>query len=46
MFYVDIDTFDFWGNHISIPNKKLIKINAYQEFWHSWKTFHPQSRIY
>lgn len=27
-----------------IPN--LEKINAYQEFWHSWRTFHPRTEIY
>lgn len=27
-----------------IPN--LEKINAYQEFWHSWRTFHPGTSIY
>jgi hypothetical protein len=24
----------------------LKKINAYQEFWHSWKTFHPETQKY
>jgi hypothetical protein len=24
----------------------LQKISAYQEFWHSWKTFHPDTRIW
>jgi len=23
---------------------ELVLIQAYQEFWHSWKTFHPQTR--
>ncbi|HEV8515858.1 MAG TPA: DUF3179 domain-containing (seleno)protein [Cyclobacteriaceae bacterium] len=23
--------------------QQLKKINAYQEFWHSWRTFHPQT---
>ena len=22
----------------------LIKVNAYQEYWHSWKTFHPDTK--
>lgn len=30
------------SNKIYIAN--LIKINAYQEYWHSWKTFHPDSK--
>lgn len=25
---------------------KLKRIAAYQEFWHSWKTFHPQTAVY
>lgn len=33
--------YDFAGRNISYPNKNLKQINAYQEFWHSWKTFHP-----
>lgn len=28
----------------TIPNLK--KINAYQEYWHSWRTFHPLTRKY
>ncbi|MES2517028.1 MAG: DUF3179 domain-containing (seleno)protein [Bacteroidota bacterium] len=24
----------------------LTKVNAYQEFWHSWKTFHPVTKQY
>ncbi|HZB13256.1 MAG TPA: DUF3179 domain-containing (seleno)protein [Chryseolinea sp.] len=39
--------YDFSGkllltDSVSIPTLK--KINAYQEFWHSWKTFHPETR--
>ncbi|HZI23966.1 MAG TPA: DUF3179 domain-containing (seleno)protein [Chryseolinea sp.] len=38
--------YDFSGkllltDSVSIPALK--KINAYQEFWHSWKTFHPET---
>jgi hypothetical protein len=25
---------------------KLLKINTYQEFWHSWQTFHPDTKQY
>ena len=24
----------------------LIKVNAYQEYWHSWQTFHPDTKQY
>lgn len=39
--------FDFAGNSLypdSIPG--LIPVNAYQEFWHSWLTFHPDTQRY
>ncbi|MXV49985.1 DUF3179 domain-containing protein [Pedobacter sp. HMF7647] len=33
------------GSFVSGPmtGKKLTEIQGYQEFWHSWKTFHPQT---
>jgi hypothetical protein len=37
------DRYDFTGNS---SGNKLVSISAYQEFWHSWKTFHPQTAIY
>jgi len=27
-------------------SQQLKKVNAYQEFWHSWRTFHPQTEQY
>jgi hypothetical protein len=27
-------------------SNSLKKINAYQEFWHSWKTFNPGTQKY
>lgn len=37
--------YDLKGN--STDSKlKLKKIKAYQEFWHSWKTFHPNTSKY
>ena len=38
--------YNLWGQNISNSNDDLVKLNAYQEFWHSWKTFHPHTRIY
>jgi hypothetical protein len=35
--------FTFSGRGISDPSLNLKRIKAYQEFWHSWKTFHPQT---
>ncbi len=31
------------GKPVAGSQPSLIKINAYQEFWHSWRTFHPQT---
>jgi hypothetical protein len=36
--------FDFAGNGTN--GKKLNAITVYQEFWHSWKTFHPETDVY
>lgn len=36
--------YDFDGK--SHQGNKLHKIKAYQEFWHSWKQFHPDTEIY
>jgi hypothetical protein len=33
--------FDFSGRDIAMPATTLKRVNAYQEFWHSWQTFHP-----
>lgn len=38
--------FDLRGKSVSNPQITLTKVNAYQEFWHSWKTFHPQTQQY
>lgn len=32
--------YDFSGKRVGGPGE-LKKISAYQEFWHSWRTFHP-----
>lgn len=44
----DIQTKSTWDDHgraISGPlsGKRLKEVQAYQEFWHSWRTFHPRS---
>ena len=37
--------FDLKG--VSSDSKTILKkINAYQEFWHSWETFHPSTKRY
>ena len=37
--------FDLKGMN-SEAKSSLKKINAYQEFWHSWQTFHPDTKRY
>ncbi len=38
---LDGKSFDFSGQKLQDPAERLRPINAYQEFWHSWRTFHP-----
>lgn len=37
--------FDLKGIEVN-SKQQLKKINAYQEFWHSWQTFHPSTSRY
>ena len=34
-------SYDFSGRDLTEPSRQLKRITAYQEFWHSWRTFHP-----
>jgi hypothetical protein len=36
--------YDLMGR--SLDGSKLTMINSYQEFWHSWRTFHPHTEVY
>lgn len=36
--------YDFRG--LAADGSQLEVVNAYQEFWHSWRTFHPESATY
>ncbi len=38
--------FDFNGHDLILSTNKLKPVNAYQEFWHSWRTFHPATLRY
>jgi hypothetical protein len=47
----DLQTGSFWnwqGKSIegTLKDKQLTVVQAYQEFWHSWKTFRPQTTQY
>ena len=37
-----LQAFDFSGRALQ-DGESLQRINAYQEFWHSWRTFHPHT---
>lgn len=39
------ESFDFSGKPLA-SGRALEHINAHQEFWHSWKTFHPQTESF
>lgn len=39
-------TYDFSGQSIDESIQSLRRIKAYQEFWHSWRTFHPETTRY
>lgn len=39
------EKFTFTGQSIN-QAKNLKKVSVYQEFWHSWKTFHPNTDTY
>jgi hypothetical protein len=48
---IDDNTHSLWnmnGKCITGPLKgeQMKTLQAYQEFWHSWKTFHPNTMIY
>jgi len=36
-------SFDFSGRDLSEPTHRLKSVNGHQEFWHSWRTFHPET---
>ncbi len=47
----DKETNSVWninGNCIDgkSKGKQLMFVQSYQEFWHSWKAFHPETEIY
>ena len=38
--------YNLLGKRVSGEGSDLKRINAYQEFWHSWRTFHPNTEQY
>jgi hypothetical protein len=39
-------TYDFSGRDVTGLAPPLHRVKAYQEFWHSWRTFHPETARY
>lgn len=44
--FVNDKAYDFAGRDLSTLREHLTPIKAYQEFWHSWRTFHPDTKQY
>ncbi len=44
--YANGKEYDFSGKGIRSTTDNLQKVNTYQEFWHSWKTFHPDTQVF
>ena len=38
--------YDFSGRDLKTLTERLKSVKAYQEFWHSWRTFHPNTKQY
>ena len=36
-------SYDLSGVDLAEPGRQLTRLTAYQEFWHSWRTFHPDT---
>jgi Protein of unknown function (DUF3179) len=37
-------SYDFNGRELDAPSRRLEPVPAHQEFWHSWRTFHPATQ--
>jgi hypothetical protein len=49
--FVDEETHSSWNMdgvciHGLLVGKKLLPVQSYNEFWHSWQTFHKNAKIY
>jgi hypothetical protein len=42
----NIHRYDFFGKSLDSSGQDLPPIQSYQEYWHSWKTFQPNTDIY
>jgi hypothetical protein len=37
--------YDLSGRNLHVPTNRLVTVDAQQEFWHSWRTFHPGTLV-
>lgn len=44
--FTNDNSYNFSGIDLANPSQRLKRIKAYQEFWHSWNTFHPDTERY
>lgn len=44
--YLDSAAYSFTGKSQDSGRPDLKRLQAYQEFWHSWRTFRPDSEVY
>ena len=44
--YSEKQYYDFAGRDLAALTTRLPAVKAYQEFWHSWRTFHPDTKKY
>jgi hypothetical protein len=44
--YLRDKRYNFSGRDLSTLSDRLRTVKAYQEFWHSWRTFHPNTKQY
>lgn len=44
--FVNNESYNLLGQPFNSTAPILNKVNAYQEFWHSWRTFHPKTERY
>lgn len=44
--FVGQETFNFSGRNLNGSGPALKRLKTYQEFWHSWKEFHPKTEQY
>jgi hypothetical protein len=44
--FVNDKRYNFSGRDLATLSERLRAVKAYQEFWHSWRTFHPNTKRY